>query len=349
MYENGSSYLASTKENNRNETNDDINYAFHSMTNKMIEPNKTNFEDKELEESYANLGHKNQKFKNNDLKQNLDSIDSPINAKYKFSIDMPNVSKQRLHEYLNDDLLKALEVSPSIPKINDEIQNKINQNMKENEEDNSYNISNNPNSLFGFSLYAPNNANNFGNQGNNIINNNIDAFQSINPNNNYFMSNSNNNIKNNKLNPDNNINNNLNSIINIDNSPIYIPIQMRNNEQNQSNNISVNKMNKKSKKNEAKNNQNKINKFDKKNNKDGKIKRNFEVRLGDWNCAKCNNLNFSFRSKCNRCGLPKEISIQQFSEMFNGTNIQNINYEMMDYINPNLIYINNNEMNLKKE
>ncbi len=31
-----------------------------------------------------------------------------------------------------------------------------------------------------------------------------------------------------------------------------------------------------------------------------------KVRSGDWICPKCENLNFAFRNKCNRCGLPKE-------------------------------------------
>ena len=30
-------------------------------------------------------------------------------------------------------------------------------------------------------------------------------------------------------------------------------------------------------------------------------KKFFEVREGDWKCSHCNNLNFSFRNKCNRC------------------------------------------------
>ena len=31
----------------------------------------------------------------------------------------------------------------------------------------------------------------------------------------------------------------------------------------------------------------------------------FVERTGDWICKKCQNLNFSFRNKCNRCGLEK--------------------------------------------
>ena len=31
----------------------------------------------------------------------------------------------------------------------------------------------------------------------------------------------------------------------------------------------------------------------------------FVERTGDWICKMCQNLNFAFRNKCNRCGLPK--------------------------------------------
>lgn len=50
----------------------------------------------------------------------------------------------------------------------------------------------------------------------------------------------------------------------------------------------------------------------KKNNP--KIKKPFEVREGDWTCSDCGNLNFSFRVKCNRCGIPKEISEEKKSK-----------------------------------
>ena len=42
--------------------------------------------------------------------------------------------------------------------------------------------------------------------------------------------------------------------------------------------------------------------------KEGKKKKHFEIKDGDWTCGECNNLNFSFRNKCNRCGLPKELN-----------------------------------------
>ena len=49
--------------------------------------------------------------------------------------------------------------------------------------------------------------------------------------------------------------------------------------------------------------------------KEGKMKKHFEVRVGDWTCSKCANLNFSFRNKCNRCGIPKELSEKIHSEL----------------------------------
>ena len=34
--------------------------------------------------------------------------------------------------------------------------------------------------------------------------------------------------------------------------------------------------------------------------------KNFKERKGDWFCKICNNLNFAFRTECNRCKVPKE-------------------------------------------
>ena len=43
-------------------------------------------------------------------------------------------------------------------------------------------------------------------------------------------------------------------------------------------------------------------------NKEEKTKLPLEIRVGDWICLYCNNLNFSFRIKCNRCGLLRKSS-----------------------------------------
>ena len=34
-------------------------------------------------------------------------------------------------------------------------------------------------------------------------------------------------------------------------------------------------------------------------------KKNIVQKPGDWFCPKCNNMNFAFRTICNRCHLPK--------------------------------------------
>jgi hypothetical protein len=39
-----------------------------------------------------------------------------------------------------------------------------------------------------------------------------------------------------------------------------------------------------------------------------KTQKKFESREGDWNCYFCKNLNFSFRKKCNKCGILKKDS-----------------------------------------
>ena len=46
-----------------------------------------------------------------------------------------------------------------------------------------------------------------------------------------------------------------------------------------------------------------------------KNKKNFEEREGDWNCYFCRNLNFTFRKKCNKCGIFKYYS-DKFHDKF---------------------------------
>lgn len=43
-----------------------------------------------------------------------------------------------------------------------------------------------------------------------------------------------------------------------------------------------------------------------------KHKNEVKERKGDWLCIKCNNLNFSFRKKCNICGTNKSSEIKLF-------------------------------------
>ena len=40
------------------------------------------------------------------------------------------------------------------------------------------------------------------------------------------------------------------------------------------------------------------------------VKKHLDIRKGDWQCPKCNNLNFAFRVLCNRCKLPKPSDVK---------------------------------------
>lgn len=48
-----------------------------------------------------------------------------------------------------------------------------------------------------------------------------------------------------------------------------------------------------------------------------KKRKYFRERIGDWVCYRCNNLNFSFRTICNRCKIDKTTSQQLHSVTLN--------------------------------
>ena len=69
---------------------------------------------------------------------------------------------------------------------------------------------------------------------------------------------------------------------------------------------------------------NKVNKFNKFKQFElitTKTKKKFVERKGDWKCSKCKNINFSFRSQCNKCKISKEESDKYFIKL--GENILN--------------------------
>ena len=291
-----------------------------------------NIEETEENDNLAyNTGNNYTNFNNLNLQKRLDSTDSPMKAK--FSIDLPNVSKQRLHEYLNDDLLNAIECSPQISNLNSDLNNTVKKETTNND--------NNPNNLIGFSLY-PQNSSNIGNNNGNKNFSNIPEYHpsqqnAWNQNNNHsnVINNSYPNIINNNFKVNNynyninysgipNISNQINLFANFNGLPMYIPKLMRNNEYKKKNatliidnNSKINASDKINSKNKFDNNK----KIGQNSKKEGKFKKPFEVRAGDWTCSKCSNLNFSFRNKCNRCGLPKEMSIKYANELIN----QNVN------------------------
>ncbi len=71
-----------------------------------------------------------------------------------------------------------------------------------------------------------------------------------------------------------------------------------------------------------------------------KKKKNFEIREGDWNCFDCHNLNFSFRVKCNRCGLSKEMSDKKCEEYKMNMMRNMMNNNNANYFNSNNMYFN---------
>jgi len=315
--------MINNETNNSNQqkpNNNNGNPILNSLSNNNDIKNTTHNKDEEIDDS-DNLKFKGFLPNNTDpfILQRFDSTNSPIAAQYKFSIDMPNVSQQRLHEYLNNDLLNALDVSPSISKINSGIPENM-QNLNDLGD-------NNPNNLYGFSLYPQTNNNK------NVENENYIQNQNMNNANNY-------NYQNNFNYPNNNTNNNAyyqnfnnnytNLNYNINNPKVFIPTKLRNAEQNNKQNN-----NKKETQNNGKN------KFDNGKKNKQKNKKFFEVREGDWRCSNCNNLNFSFRNKCNRCSLPKELS-QSMDPMNPQAFNQNQQFQLMNGMNPNFMQGNVN-------
>ena len=55
-------------------------------------------------------------------------------------------------------------------------------------------------------------------------------------------------------------------------------------------------------------------KGEKGNKKNNKCKKPFIERPGDWICCNCQNLNFAFRTSCNRCHITKSDNEKYFHQ-----------------------------------
>lgn len=132
--------------------------------------------------------------------------------------------------------------------------------------------------------------------------------------------------------------------IKILNDPLLTPMILPQKINNQLEKEVINKEGENIKEKEKKNNQMK-NKFDDDVepimmlamvNREEKTKLPFELRVGDWICLYCNNFNFSFRMKCNRCGLLRKST----SHIIRYNYINN-KYQYMgnyDYCNDGYLY-----------
>ena len=239
----------------------------------------------------------------------------------KISIDLSDVNNKKLHNYLNEDLIDAIDKSLDDPimdnqYVSDFSHNENDTNYSQNNLSNDNDLLNNHTNMNnGLQFYPPN-------INLNSIHNSISFFP-----------------KANKKKEEINVNNNIKKNDNKDeknkeikkltdyfvgsnplDAPTYVPqkfkslkfnqkpIQMENNDINR-----------------IYNNFREKNETDK---KEEKFKKPFEIREGDWTCEFCYNLNFAFRTKCNRCGL-----IKDFLQIKNNLCVNNNNDNLNSYHN----------------
>ena len=296
---------------------------------------------------------------------------SPSLDKHKNSIDL-NMTGKKLHEFLNDDLIEAIDNDLMEPK---EICDMSDSNSSNGCFEGSSEYTSKANSPE-FNIKYPKILKDINMNLN--IESSSDKNDSNNLNYNYSLNRNtinNNNIKENyeiKEEEDKTLEiekEDINKIINNSNSNFaskFIPEKNNNiedlkfNEKKESNFENGN--NKKEKTNPLKN------KFDEVEpiimlslaNREEITKFPYEIRIGDWICLYCNNFNFSFRIKCNRCGLLRKSSNLlknhkyfnnncQYLDSFNNYNDgyymnynKNINYELN--FDANNYYDNNNNL-----
>jgi hypothetical protein len=218
----------------------------------------------------------------------------------KMSIDLSDVNNKKLHNYLNEDLIDAIDNGLDDPimdnqYVSDFSHNENDTNYSQNNLSNDNDLFNNMTNINNVPQFYPHNINL------NSIHNSISFFPKANKKNEEMSVNNNIKINDNKDEKNKEIKK-LTDYFGGSNpldAPTYVPqkfkslkfnqkpIQMENNDINRIyNNISE--------------------KYES-DKKEEKCKKPFEIREGDWTCEFCYNLNFAFRTKCNRCGLIKDF------------------------------------------
>ena len=309
--------------------------------NEKLSENKEDIKDSSISD---NIGF-NKLYKLNEYNQinsgNLDESETNQTNKNKeedfenkISIDLSGVNKKMLHNFLNEDLIDAIDKSLDDPieehKISDISHN-------ENETNYSQNNISNDNNIF-CNLSNMNINFNFFPQNINSIHNSISFFPKIN-NKEIDLNNKNNNFIQNVNNKEEN-NKDIKKLVdyfgnnNPLDAPIYIPQKFKSLKFNQKPNKILG--------NGIDNNLDNYENNQESDKKEEKYKKPFEIREGDWTCEFCYNLNFAFRKRCNRCGL-----IKDFLQINNNLSLKN-NDNFTDYQNllQTNLYLGNNSNNV---
>ena len=237
-----------------------------------------------------------------------------------------NLPEKNLHEFLNDDLIKALDSDLMNPDDYCDKSDSSSSNPCVSESSNYTSQMNSPIPNIKLSKNDKPELTTNINKDNCIVRNSKDVNMNsdINNGNNLNNREKNGNIKNGEVEEKmNDVEININEKIKMLNDPLFAPMIIPNGENNE---IQREPNREKEHKKESKESKESIkekkknslkNKFDddvepiillSMTNLEEKTKLPLEIRAGDWICLYCNNLNFSFRIKCNRCGLLRKSS-----------------------------------------
>ena len=290
----------------------------------------------DLNDNIDNIGYDKKMWNNNDIQFPDLILRKEATNESKLSIDNPDISKQHLKEFLNEDLLKAMEVSPMVtPKnILKDATNENNNDINNNENiipisEDMMNGSNND--LFQFSLYNTGNnktekENFVNNKENNINNNPIDELLKMNEENE-------NKNKNKNQKEEDDFNNMMNSFgppnLNLNNINPTSPIQNNTNNNNNINNINnINETKNIEKDKGGGNNDNYI-----KNEKDSPIKANSSNEskntIQKENTNKTSKLNLNINYNINKFTEKKNDFGDNKKNTYN--NIKNYNPSQMQH------------------
>ena len=354
---------------NHNQYNDNLN-NFELYYNRVKNKNFI-FKGNKKENETTN---KNEENSNNNFILNKSKNNNNITKNSNNSIIVKNSNQIQNNKIYNDSLLNNQVINNKIninfSKINDSYKNKIPQKPNHDFDQNFQQNKLNNQIIQNFdNISQIKNLNNIAN------NQNFQFIHNLNQNQNNFNKNTSNNLsKFNKSNTLKNLNINHNISLSFENNKPQTQISSENEKKNYNPDMSTNKENS-TLENFGKSywqceKCNYFN-FDKrtkckgcgetmkpkiiiqKKNEDNKNKTNKKKvlvkRNGDWICQKCKNLNFSFRTICNRCKLPKQNPVKIVN---NERNLDNNNINLLNFIfklYPNNLYnsnVNTNTQNI---